>query len=149
MVTGKHSSGFWGVGDDEIMEKFKTNVETLSFWEKSRWLKSYEGALKNCMLNGDKTGKDKSVHILFYEQLKSDTVGEMRKLAKYLESYDEERFHNCMEVEEQAEGNFHRKKHLTVNLFDDEVVEAIRGMVLKLNETVGVLPASYLVNPYE
>ena len=99
--------------------------------------------------NGVKTGAEKSVHILFYEQLKSDTVGEMRRLAKYLESYDEERFHNCMEVEdEKVEGNFHRKKHITVNLFEDEVVEAIRGMVMELNETVGVLPASYLVNPY-
>ena len=153
MVTGKHSTGIWGVEEDEIKKKFKENAETLSFWEKSRWLKSYEGAFRNCMYNfernGVKTGAEKSVHILFYEQLKSDTVGEMRRLAKYLESYDEERFHNCMEVEdEKVEGNFHRKKHITVNLFEDEVVEAIRGMVMELNETIGVLPASYLVNPY-
>ena len=86
---------------------------------------------------------------MFYEQLKRDTIGEMRKLAKYLESYDEARFHDCIEVQDKhGEGNFHRKNHLEVNLFDKEAAEKIRAMVMKLNETV-VLPASYLVNPFE
>ena len=153
-TTGGHSAGFSGVEDDEIRKKFNApeNGYIRRFYDRTggglpgRWLTSNEGAVKNCM-NTD--GADRSMHLMFYEQLKRDTIGEMRKLAKYLESYDEARFHDCIEVQDKhGEGNFHRKNHLEVNLFDKEAAEKIRAMVMKLNETV-VLPASYLVNPFE
>ena len=57
----------------------------------------------------------------------------------YLGQYNEERFDKCVRKPAEMEGNFHRKSHVEINMFNKTAVRWVQDMVLKLNETLKVL----------
>jgi len=85
---------------------------------------------------------------VFYEDLKNEKkiVSELKKLAIYLEEYDESRFNDCIvNSPEFMEGNFHRKHTKQLDPFTDKMKEQVQESVRMLNRTLGNLPMSYLV----
>ena len=83
---------------------------------------------------------------MFYEDLKKNIVPELRKLAIYLEEYDEKRFNDCIvNSPEFMEGGFHRKHTKQLDPFTDKMKEQVQESVKLLNRTLGNLPMSYLV----
>ena len=157
MLTGGHTktSKFDG---EKFKEKFKNSKEVLSWIGLSgktrRWVFSYRKAYQMCTDNrGISTNSTNqlsksghSAHIVFYEDLKNNTIEELKKIAKYLEQYDEDRFKKCViDDPEFSEGKFHRKKHLEVDPFTDVMREQTKSCVKQLNESIGgILPDSYL-----
>ena len=100
-------------------------------------------------MNTDIEGEEansKSVHFVFYEDLKQNIVPELRKLAIYLEEYDESRFNDCIvNSPEFMEGSFHRKHTKQLDPFTEQMKEQVQESVRMLNRTLGNLPTSYLV----
>ena len=117
------------------------------FFTRKRWVNSYKVAYETCM-NEDIEGEpaiSKSVHFVFYEELKKNLVSELKRLAIYLEEYDESRFNDCIvNSPEFMEGNFHRKHSKQLDPFTETMKEEVRESVRMLNETLKNLPMSYL-----
>ena len=71
-------------------------------------------------------------------------------MAKFLGGYDETRFEKCvrnagLKKSESVplDGKFKRSQRLNINMFNSTTTRWIQDMVLKLNETMKVLPESY------
>ena len=116
-----------------------------------RWLRSYYNAYNYCTNHGTFKGNntEKTALLVLYENLKRNKVSELLRISKYLGQYHTGRFEECVVKKEKMEGNFHRSKHMELNVFNETAVNFIREMVLTLNETLKILPQSYLKNPYE
>lgn len=170
MISNSHTQGS-NMNETEFVKKFQSNPEVLSWMglgpkalkikgqnhENQRWLHSYQKALDVC-LNKDENSKkyrlknpehkseSHTAHLVFYEDLKSNFIQEIRKIAIYLQEYDEQRFQECIvdASHTQIEGRFHRKQHVEINPFSAEMISAIREMVILLNQTYPVLPENYL-----
>ena len=104
--------------------------------------------------------QEKSVLVVTFESLIYDRVFQAKRIAKFLGQYDQERFENCIEnpmkntVLKKGEttpldGKFKRSQRLQLNVFNSTTTRWIQDMVLKLNETMKVLPESYLHNPFQ
>ena len=147
MKSGKHSGGI-KIHGDQLRQAFETDQEAISWWNKNRWMNSYLTAYKTCT-NNESKDQDKTALLVLYENLKENKVNELKRIAKYLGAFDENRFKQCVEDVENMEGSFHRTNHIEENLFNKTAVLQIQAMVKTLNETLKILPSSYLVNPFE
>lgn len=138
-TTGSHA----GIGVENMTvftELFQKDANSNMWIHDDRWMKTYEKAVYKCRMGNF------SPLIVFYENLKTDSLKEMKKVAEYLNEYSESRFENCF-IGEVQEGQFHRKKTIVYNPFDEKQVTLIQNQVFKLNETLGgILPESYLYN---
>lgn len=114
-----------------------------------RWVFSYKKSYEFCTTgDGSEAGKypgNHTAHIVYYEDLKKNPVNEIRKIAEYLDAYDEERFQKCVIDDVNfSEGSFHRKKHLEVDPFSEKQRFETEESVRILNFTGLFIPESYL-----
>lgn len=138
LMTKSHTASLTHLTDEKYVELFRKNKEVNSWFgmlqkRKSfkRWLASYKDSINQCRYQSNKSKKSQivdnatlpleklhSYHLVFYEDLKRNTVAELKKIAIYLQEYDATRFENCVEQNpEFLEGSFHRKNHQEVDPF--------------------------------
>ena len=140
----KHT-GMPNMTDDQFKSQFQDDKLTKHYYEQDIWYKAYFDFYEKCLFNSDIPGRKKSVYVVFYENLRSDVLNEMKALMIYLEEFDLKRLNKCLgESPTSTEGKFHRKKHFSKEVFTDEMKRKIDSMIIKLNETMKVLPLSYL-----
>ena len=138
---GKNHTGMPNLTDDQFKAQFQDDTLTKKFYEQEIWYKAYFGFYQKCLFNSSIPGRKKSVYVVFYENLKTDVLNEMKKLMIYLGEFDLNRFKKCLwKSPTSIEGKFHRKKHFST----DEMKRKIDSMIIKLNETIKILPLSYL-----
>ena len=156
MSTKSHSAGVSEKNFESFARNFKNSNEVNSWMglvgkRGKRWVYSYKTAFEVCnrkssdSSSGSEKSENHSALIVFYENLKENTVQELKRIAIYLQQYDENRFKECVvESEEFLEGKFHRKKHVSSDPFSERQKSATIESVKILNETMGNLPESYL-----
>lgn len=161
LTSNSHTSS--RLNDTEFVAKFQTDSKVLGWMglkpkdTTRKWLLSYKKAYDICLAqdkisrkyrepNPNNVTESHTAYLVFYENLKSNFVEEIRQIAVYLQEYDETRFQNCVETasETKKEGIFHRKSHVQIDPFTNQMKEAIQEMVRVLNQTYRVLPDSYL-----
>ena len=77
--------------------------------------------------------------------MKENTVEELRKIALFLESYDQTRFEKCVvDNPEFSEGNFHRKQHITIDPFSQLQRYATVGAINELVKVIPEIPEDYV-----
>ena len=114
-----------------------------------RWVFSYKKSYEFCTTgDGSESGKypgNHTAHIVYYEDLKKNPVNEIRKIAEYLDAYDEDRFQKCVIDDVNfSEGSYHRKKHLEVDPFSEKQRFETEESVRILNSTGLFIPETYL-----
>ena len=102
-------------------------------WIRPRYLETYRTSFNWC----------ERKLVIFYEKLKTDTIGELEKISKFLNSYNEKRFNKCIRLNPEFEGSFHRKTTKKLDPFTKKQKELVKKVVIELNETIKTLPVSY------
>jgi len=103
----------------------------------SKWARHYERYIT------DSAEKGIPVKLLYYENLQTDSVGEMRQLLDFLEEKigfhadNKEKRLNCIANAQQAFNAFKRpKKALGWDIFTPEMTKTIDGFIASLRKTI-------------